>query len=159
MRSSHQVTPASASGATRSLPAVPGEVVPPMTTSNGSSPRAANLMWFVLRSVLADLVRRGRLARNVAALVDRPSGHAEGMATWTAGQVETFLAAVAGGEMEPAWLLALHGMRRGEVAGLRWQDVDLTAGTLTVRQARVSLSPASLRSRHPRVSAAPVPCR
>jgi integrase len=31
-------------------------------------------------------------------------------------------------------LLLLHGMRRGEVLGLRWQDVDLDTGLLRVRQ-------------------------
>jgi len=36
-----------------------------------------------------------------------------------------------------AWRLSLYGLRRGEVLGLRWSDVDLRAGTLTVNQARV----------------------
>jgi integrase len=31
----------------------------------------------------------------------------------------------------------LYGLRRGEVLGLRWSDIDLKAKTLTVRQARV----------------------
>jgi integrase len=34
-------------------------------------------------------------------------------------------------------LLATTGMRRGEVLGLRWTDVDLEAGTLAVRSTRV----------------------
>jgi integrase len=39
-----------------------------------------------------------------------------------------------------AWLLALYGLRRGEVAGLRWdRDVDLDAGTLTVSKTRLSV--------------------
>ena len=36
-----------------------------------------------------------------------------------------------------AWRLSLYGLRRGEVLGLRWSDVDLKARTLTVNQARV----------------------
>ena len=40
-----------------------------------------------------------------------------------------------------AWLIALSlGLRRGDVRGLRWQDVDLHDGTLTVRQAPQRLS-------------------
>jgi integrase len=103
-------------------------------------PRTVNMLLFVLRSALDDLVRQGRLARNVAALVDRPSGQAAEMSTWTAQQVESFLRPVGGSTMEVAWMLALHGMRRGEIGGLRWADVDLEAGTLTVRQTRISVS-------------------
>ncbi len=36
------------------------------------------------------------------------------------------------------WLIALRGLRRGEAAGLRWSDVDLDAGTLTVAQQRIA---------------------
>ena len=36
-----------------------------------------------------------------------------------------------------AWRLSLYGLRRGEVLGLRWSDIDLRASTLTVNQARV----------------------
>jgi integrase len=35
------------------------------------------------------------------------------------------------------WYLALSGLRRGEVAGLMWSDVDLCAGTITVARNRV----------------------
>jgi integrase len=36
-----------------------------------------------------------------------------------------------------AWRLSLYGLRRGEVLGLRWSDIDLRARTLTVNQARI----------------------
>jgi integrase len=39
--------------------------------------------------------------------------------------------------LHAAWRLSLYGLRRGEVLGLRWSDIDLRARTLTVRQARV----------------------
>ena len=35
------------------------------------------------------------------------------------------------------WYLALSGLRRSEIAGLRWEDVDLGAGTITVMRNRV----------------------
>ena len=35
------------------------------------------------------------------------------------------------------WRLSLYGLRRGEVLGLRWSDIDLRARTLTVNQSRV----------------------
>jgi integrase len=39
--------------------------------------------------------------------------------------------------LHAAWRLSLYGLRRGEVLGLRWSDVDLRAKTLSVSQARV----------------------
>ncbi len=39
--------------------------------------------------------------------------------------------------LHAAWRLSLYGLRRGEVLGLRWSDIDLKAKTLTVSQARV----------------------
>jgi integrase len=35
------------------------------------------------------------------------------------------------------WLLTLFGLRRSEVMGLRWSDLDLDAGTLTISRGRV----------------------
>lgn len=35
------------------------------------------------------------------------------------------------------WYLALSGLRRAEIAGLKWSDIDFTAGTLTIARGRV----------------------
>ena len=53
-------------------------------------------------------------------------------------EVQRLLAAIAGDRLAHAWELALSGLRRGEVAGLRWTDVDLNAKTLTIVNNRVS---------------------
>jgi integrase len=54
----------------------------------------------------------------------------------TVEQARTFLAAIRGDRLEALYLVALGcGLRQGEILGLRWSDVDLDAGTLTVRQA------------------------
>ena len=37
------------------------------------------------------------------------------------------------------WALALYGLRRGEIAGLRWANVDLTAQTVSIVENRVVL--------------------
>ena len=39
-----------------------------------------------------------------------------------------------------AWHLALSGLRRGEISGLRWSDVDLKAQTVTIAHNRVSVN-------------------
>ena len=44
-------------------------------------------MLFVLGQVLDDLVRHGRLSRNVASIVERPRHVPKESATWTAGEV------------------------------------------------------------------------
>src|ERR1700682_1028633 len=38
-----------------------------------------------------------------------------------------------------AWHLALMGLRRGEIAGLRWESVDLDKGTIAICETRVSV--------------------
>jgi integrase len=101
------------------------------------SPRSVNYMLGALSMVLDDLVRQGRLARNVAALVDRPKEARAEMSTWTATQADQFFRAMKGDRMEVAWLLALYGLRRGEIAGLRWADVDVSGRKLVIRRARV----------------------
>ena len=56
------------------------------------------------------------------------------------------LAHVAGDRLAHAWHLALSGLRRGEICGLRWSDVDLDAGTLTIAHNRVSVNGAAMDS-------------
>jgi len=52
---------------------------------------------------------------------------------WTAGQTAEFLCQVRGHRLYALFhLVALRGLRRGEAAGLRWSDLDLDAGTLSV---------------------------
>jgi integrase len=50
---------------------------------------------------------------------------------------QTILAAISADRLAHAWELALSGLRRGEVAGLRWSDVDFDAKTLAIRNNRV----------------------
>ena len=57
--------------------------------------------------------------------------------TWSEAEVRKFLAKASSDRLHVAWSLSLHGLRRGDVLGLRWSDIDLRAETLTVNQARV----------------------
>jgi integrase len=57
---------------------------------------------------------------------------------WTPEQLRAFLAHARTDRLYAAWLLvATTGMRRGELAGLRWVDVDLEAGRASPRRPRV----------------------
>jgi integrase len=60
------------------------------------------------------------------------------MHTWTAAEVGTFLASVREDRLYAAWLLlATLGLRRGELLGLRWPDVDLITGRIAIRNTLV----------------------
>jgi len=53
--------------------------------------------------------------------------------TWTAGELGRFLAHAAGHRLYAAWVLACStGMRRSELLGVRWGNVDLEKGLLAV---------------------------
>ncbi|OJY40306.1 site-specific integrase [Pseudonocardia sp. 73-21] len=104
------------------------------------SGRSCQLAHGVLKMALEYGVRAGYCQKNSASLVSRPGAKSREMACWTAGQAQAFLAAVANDALYAAWVLFLaRGPRRGEVAGLRWADVDLEAGTLRITKTRVSI--------------------
>jgi hypothetical protein len=65
---------------------------------------------------------------------DRPA-----VAVWTAEQIATFLGAVGDDSLFACWwLTALRGLRRGEMCGLRWTDIDLDRGMLTIERNRTT---------------------
>ena len=69
--------------------------------------------------------------------VDLPSVQSQRGAYLTARQILTFLEAVKGEEVELAALLALHSLRRSELAAATWEDLDVAAETITVSGAVV----------------------
>jgi integrase len=100
------------------------------------SPRSTRYTHTVLRRALGDAVRKGLIERNPTDAADPPSASeakAPTMRTWSAEEVSAFLRHVADDRLAAAWrVLATTGMRRGEVLGLRWRDLDLERGRATV---------------------------
>lgn len=110
----------------------------------GLSPRSVRIIHGMLRKALADACRKGTLVRNVADLADPPKPSAYGnkeMRSWTPAQLRQFLEEIDGHRLAPAFFLAANtGMRRGEVLGLRWDDVDLDAARISVRNAVLNVA-------------------
>ena len=109
----------------------------------------------VLHKALEDACRREVIGRNPAAIVQPPKVQTEEMQTLAADQVKAVLAAMAGSPIyvHVVTLLAT-GMRRGELAGLQWSDIDLDAGRLRVERSiektRAGLRVKSPKTRHGR---------
>jgi integrase len=88
----------------------------------------------VLRTALAQALREGKVLRNVATLVDPPPKVHRELRPLSREQVRVFLDGVQGDRLEALYVTALGtGLRQGELLALRWSDVDLDAGALTVR--------------------------
>ncbi|MDP9363206.1 MAG: site-specific integrase [Chloroflexota bacterium] len=103
--------------------------------AEGLGARSVQMCHLRLSQALAQGVRWGVLHRNVCDAVDAPRvAHKPGK-TWTAEETRTFLAAAEADALHPLWsVAATTGLRRGELLGVRWRDLDLDRRTLTVRQ-------------------------
>ncbi|MEU5073755.1 MULTISPECIES: tyrosine-type recombinase/integrase [Streptomyces] len=86
----------------------------------------------VLRNGLNAAMREELLTRNVALLVDMPKVSKDKGTAWNAREAITFLRSARAHRLYAAGVLVLVlGLRRGEILGLRWQDVDFEAGQFT----------------------------
>ena len=101
----------------------------------GLSPTTVQLVHQVLSKALSDAVDDGPLAENPAAKVKAPARSTPEMHTWSRERASLLLRHVNGERLAAMWqLLLTAGMRRGEVAALRWQDVDFDRASLSSRQ-------------------------
>lgn len=102
-------------------------------SGTGLAPKTIKNVHGIVHKALADAVKQGLLSRNPADAVEAPRAERTISDVWTLDELRGFLAHVVGDRMYAAWLLfATTGMRRGEVAGLAWDDLDLDAGTVAV---------------------------
>src|SRR5258705_232154 len=92
--------------------------------------------------VVQSFVDQGMWPRTVIALGERPADtmideDADTAKSWTVGEVEAFRESVRDERLFACWLLSCYGLRRSEVLGLRWSQLDGDA--LRVRRCRVRL--------------------
>jgi integrase len=101
------------------------------------SPRSLNKSVDAWRAVLDYGIERRELARNVAAAMKKVARPHQEMSTYTPDEIRRVLRAADKDRNGHLWYLALSGLRRGEIAGLKWSDIDLAAGTIVVARNRV----------------------
>lgn len=91
--------------------------------------------WTVLRSALSTAEREELVQRNVAALARLPIARPKRVKPWSVEEARRFLENAAH-EEDPLYaayvLMLVLGLRRGELLGLKWEDVDLDDGELRV---------------------------
>jgi integrase len=102
---------------------------------SGLSPRSVLHIHRTLYSGLNQAVSDGLIPRNAAGTVRPPRPRKEEIRPLGREQVRTFLDTVSGDRLEALYVVAVTaGLRRGELQGLKWDDVDLEAGTIQVRR-------------------------
>ncbi|TDZ77342.1 site-specific tyrosine recombinase XerC [Mycobacteroides salmoniphilum] len=104
-----------------------------------------NPMLARTRSIFDDLVNQGIVVRNVAALVKSLPVEKAEMHTLDGDQVITLLDATAHDPFAIAWLLAVYGLRRGEILAVDIdKDFDLDANTIRVDESRIAVAGGSV---------------
>lgn len=104
----------------------------------GLSATTVHQVHVVAHRMLKDAVRWGLLGRNVADAADPPRPRRVEMNVWSPEELRTFLTNVTHERLYPLFVLAATtGMRRGELVGLTWDDIDLDTGRLRISRAIV----------------------
>ena len=105
----------------------------------GLSGRTVRLTMGRLTAAMEAAVLEGKLVRNVARLVKPPEHIPRERGTWSKAEVRKFLAKASSDRLYVAWRLSLYGLRRGEVLGPRWSDIDCGPRRSPSTKARVQV--------------------
>jgi integrase len=99
------------------------------------SPLTLAYIHSVLKSALEHAVREEEIPRNVARNVRTGTPRPRRFNPLTADEARLFLAAAHGHRHATLFELALRtGLRKGELLGLRWEDLDLDSATASIRR-------------------------
>lgn len=108
----------------------------------------------VVQGVLSGAVKDELIATNVAHRIEAPTIVRHERTIWTPEEVGRFLQAAAGHRLGALFEVTLFAaLRRGEVTGLRWADVDLGRGLLAVRNNRVKVVDGTVREQTTKTAA------
>ena len=93
----------------------------------------------LLNTAVGLAVRQDMLAKNVVQAVEPPPKLSPHHCFYSPDQIQRLFALTAGKHLEPVVKLAGYlGMRRSEICGLKWENVDLENGVLYICEARTA---------------------
>jgi integrase len=102
---------------------------------DGLSARTIRYMHIVLHGALRQALKNQLVVRNVSEATELPAGKTRMMHPFTLEQVQQFLTVVREDRLFAAFFLELGtGVRRGELLGVCWRDLDLDTGVAHIRQ-------------------------
>jgi len=97
--------------------------------------RTVQILHNLIHSALDQAVKLGYVPRNASEATTRPKGKKKEVQILTPQELKRFLEVAKKHRLFPAfYVLATTGLRRGELLGLKWQDIDWEHGTLTVQR-------------------------
>ena len=117
----------------------------------GLSPRSIKYIHTVIHSALEQAKKEGMIIINPAEATKLPKQEQKEIKYLDAAEAAIFLATAKESKHFAAFFLALNtGIRRGELLGLRWQDIDFKACQLTVNQGLVRVTGKGLIFQEPK---------
>lgn len=103
------------------------------------SSRMVEYIFTILHSALEQAVKNQMVSRNVCNAVNKPKRNRKEFRPWTVEQTNQFLNHVKDSRLFPLYLTVWGtGLRRSELLGLKWSDIDFKKGTLTVNRVLVN---------------------
>lgn len=109
----------------------------------GKGVARVSYLLMVLRQILTEAEDEELVTRNVAARVKARGRPGNARQAMPATEVRKLRKRIAEEPLEALWLLTLAGLRRSEVLGLRWGDLDFETGKLAITRARVGIGGSS----------------
>jgi integrase len=92
-------------------------------------------IYSIIKGALDYAVNMELLPSNPITKIQLPKDSKKEIVVWDVPEIQSFQKAACLDRLYPAFYLAITtGMRRGEILGVRWKDVDLEKGMLNVRQ-------------------------
>ena len=102
-------------------------------SEKGLSASTISQLHIILKEALSHAVKCGIITRNVAEAATPPRRQRKPMKMWDDDTVDNFLEIARTVRYGDIYLFAVHtGMRRSEITGLKWENVDLERGRLSV---------------------------